>query len=311
MNRIRWGTHALGALACGVAAAVLVACGGGTSQVDPFIAKRVLAMGDESSMLTPTGGKYSVAAVYSDNTLDCTSNPIWVQSVASLYGFVFNECNPNTSSNTQAIMLARLGGKADDLPAQIDAQVGAGGFTNRDLVTLMLGANDVLEMYEAVANGSLTEAAAKAELALRGERLGKQVNRMVDLGARVIVSTIIDLGLSPYAIAKGPDAQAQITRLVAAFNGTMRVTIRNDGRYIGLVLADELVQGAVKLPASYTMFNVTDAACAVALPECTTGTLVDSATAANWLWADATHIAYGAQAKLAEFAVARARNNPF
>ena len=48
------------------------------------------------SPTTPAGNgrKYSVNGLDDDGNVDCRLHPVWVQSVASLYGFVFAECNP-------------------------------------------------------------------------------------------------------------------------------------------------------------------------------------------------------------------------
>ena len=69
-----WGRPALLAA---VVAVLLVACGGG-EQVQTFRANRVIAFGDETSVINADRSKYSVNAVQlADNTqLDCSSNAI-------------------------------------------------------------------------------------------------------------------------------------------------------------------------------------------------------------------------------------------
>src|SRR4051812_31191165 len=84
------------------AAGLLTACGGGTSQYDPFVPGRVLAFGDENSVIDSQGRKYSINGVKDTldengqtvSAIDCTALQNWAQSVASHYGFVFAECNP-------------------------------------------------------------------------------------------------------------------------------------------------------------------------------------------------------------------------
>src|SRR5690349_20301224 len=110
------------ACACLVAVATLAACGGGTEQFEPFVAGRVFAFGDENSALTPTGRKYSVngfttvtnADGSSVEVADCAAQPLWVQSLAALYGYVFEECNPTGSGVTNGIMRAFAGAKVAD-----------------------------------------------------------------------------------------------------------------------------------------------------------------------------------------------------
>jgi phospholipase/lecithinase/hemolysin len=100
---------------------------------------------------------------------------------------------------------------------------------------------------------------------------------------------------------------------VAAFNDRTSVTLINDGRLIGLVYGDLEIQKMVTSPSSYNLTNVVAAACKVeaVLPDCTTATLVDTATADKWLWADAWRLSPVAQSRLGELVASRARSNPF
>ena len=296
------------------AATLLAACGGGTTQYETFIPDQYVAFGDESSVILADGRRYTVNPLTTDGAIDCATEPIWTQAVANHYGFAFQECNPNNSSATKAEMRAVAGARADDLKTQIDSQIARAGFAPLSLVTILVGANDVLDLYAAYPQQ--TEEQLTAELADRGVRLGQQVNRLVDLGARVIVATVPDMGLSPYALAEKAkfsdiDRAALLTRLTAAFNSKLRTPILNDGRYIGLVLGDEAVQSVAKYASSYGVTDATSAVCTVALPNCTTQTLVASGTSATWLWADDRHLAYGGQTRLGTLAVSRATGNPF
>lgn len=295
-------------------ALALVSCGGGTAQYEPFQPTRVLAFGDENSVLTDGGRKYGVNALDTNGAIACATEPLWTQTVASNYGFVFAQCNPAASTTIQAVTRATVGARVADLAGQIDAQVAQGPLTDTDLVMVLVGAHDVLDLYAtypAQSEQQITEV-----LRARGELLAEQVNRLVGLGARVIVSTVPDLGVTPFALAQKAahtdvDRAALLSRLTATLNGRMRVNILNDGRFIGLVLADELVQAMVRSPSFYALANVTEAACTVALPDCTANTLVSSATSTGYLWADDWHLAYGGQFRLGSLALARARGNPF
>jgi phospholipase/lecithinase/hemolysin len=305
-------------LAATCALGVLSACGGGTTAQTAFTPDRVIAFGDETSLLRGDGRKFAVNALNADDTIDCVTNPIWVQAVATSYSYVFAECNPSASAEVKAFMRAGAGAKADDVKVQIDAQIalaGAGGGVKAgDLITVLAGANDVLEQY-ALYPGK-TEADMTTELRARGERLAQQVNRLVNLGARVIVATAPDVGVTPFAVAEkaaktDTDRAALLTRLTAAFNGRVRVTIVNDGRFIGLVLTDEMVQAMVLSPASFALVNSVDGACTAALPDCTSKTLKEGAAAGTYLWADATRMAHGGHVRLGLLGVQRALNNPF
>ena len=303
------------AVAGAVAGLLLAACGGGTSQIEPFKPDQMVVFGDESSLVRADGLRYTVNPHNSSTgAIDCTLQPIWTQAVAARLDFVFNGCNPAGATGTPAQMRAAAGAAADDVKAQIDQQLAAGGFSGNGLATVLTGGNDILALY---AQYPLRrEADLLAEAGQRGERLAQQVNRLVSLGPRVLVATVPDLGYSPFALAQkaangDTDRAALISRLVSAFNGRLRTTILNDGRYIGLVLADEAVQAIARVPVAFGVKDVVRAACTVALPDCTDQTLIASASSATSLWADDRHLAYGGQIQLGSQAVARVVGNPF
>jgi phospholipase/lecithinase/hemolysin len=303
-------------LAGGALALVLAACGGGVSQSEPFVPQRMFAFGDESSLLLPGGRKYTVNVLGEDGELDCRSQPVWTQGLAASFGFVFEECNP-AGLEPKAFMRAAVGAKVDDLAAQIDVQVAAGGYNSKDLTMVMLGTHDVLELYERyAADPTLSEDDLLAEARERGNRLGVQIDRLVLLGARVIVSTIPDLGLTPYALAQRAqhtdiDRAALLTQLTFQLNAGMRVRILNDGRYIGLVLGDEMSTAMVDQPSSFGLTNVSTGVCTTPLPLCSTATLEPGGSSLTFLWADDLRLAFTGHQTLTILADTRARNNPF
>lgn len=301
-------------LAAAALAALVAGCGGGSSQYEPFAPDRYIAFGDEASAILSDGRRYTVNPLKADGSIDCSTEPLWTQTLAKQYGFVFRECNPDGATTFKAEARAVPGAQADDLKRQIDEAVAAGSISGKVLATVMLGTNDVLALYATYPAQS--EAQLTAELRSRGERLAQQVNRLVDLGARVIVSTAADVGMSPYAAAEkaahtDTDRAALLQRLVSAFNSGVRVNILNDGRFVGLVLGDEAVQAMAKFPAVYGLVNSAEKVCTVALPDCTSGTLVTDGKSSTWLWADDRRLAYGGQNRLGSLALARALGNPF
>ena len=305
-----------------VAGALVAACGGG-GQVNPFAPTRVLAFGDELSTLEPDGRKYSingykqvtVNGVATDDltTLDCTRLPIWTQTVATSFGLAFDRCL-GTATAATGQMLARPGQKVADFAAQVAAVQGA-GFGEKDLALVMFGMNDLLELYGRYTGTNRDTLIAEART--RGAALGAQVNALALRGPAVVVLTVPDIGLSPYALAQNSAGDTSRSRLisdlVATFNNRMSVELINDGRLIGLVYADVEVQNNVKLKESYGLINVTQAACqtSAVLPACTTATLVSTASATTWLWADSLLLSPAGQARLGLLAESRARNNPF
>lgn len=303
---------------------LLGGCGGGTTQYDPFVAGRVIAFGDESTALASNGHKYAVngttggqdasgTAVY---TVNCDAFPNWVQSLAAYYGYVFAECNPNRVEVPLAIMRAVPGAQVAGIQEQVDAQIAAGGFRDKDLVAILAGANDVLALYQQYPGRS--EADLTVEARQRGLAMAQQVNRLVGFGAKVIVSTVPDMGYTPYALKQkveftDTDRAALLSRLTLAFNEQLGVNILLDGRYVGLVQADLRVQAMGRSPASFGLANASDGACSatVAVPDCTDQTLVEGANGGTWMWADELRMGYPVQAQLASLALGRARGNPF
>jgi outer membrane lipase/esterase len=302
----------LAASSAGAVAVMLAACGGGTSQSEPFVAQRVFAFGDDNSALTSSGQKYGVNGLAADSTaLNCSALPLWVQSVADLYGFVFAECNPNNVANPQAKMYAAAGAKVADVALQVEAQVAAGGFRDKDLATMLAGGNDIVELYAQYPARS--EAELLAEARVRGAQLARVINRLVEQGSKVVVSNVPDMGLSPFAMSERAlfadiDRAAFISRLTAAFNEQLGVTVLLDGRFIGLAQADLQFQAIARFPGGTV---VSTAACAVAPPACTTATLLPNADPGAYLWADGTRLSYGGQNQIAQLAADRARRNPF
>src|ERR1700709_2699843 len=95
LNRLARAAVCAGLLA---SAALLASCGGSGDAVSNFHATRVLAFGDETSVITADQKKYTVNALLTDgsNAVDCSNNLIWVQVVASIYGLTFPQC-PGTA----------------------------------------------------------------------------------------------------------------------------------------------------------------------------------------------------------------------
>jgi len=319
----------LGAIAVTAAMLLAVACGGG-EPTTRFHASRVIAFGDESSMIVDTAGdangrKYSVNATVSDTdlTINCVANPIWVQSVATLYGLVFPQCNPGPTPDPAPVsrIRATFGARAADLAAQIDAQQAESPLQSGDIVTVMVGEYDVLAQYAQYP--TVGEAELIANLEAAGAETGRQVNRLADTGAKVLVSTIIDLGFTPFAVHENAanadiDRAALLSRLTARYNAGMRATMVNDGRRIGLILLDEFVSAVGKNVGLGGYTNATAGVCDLtrstltppSILDCTAQTFIPGGTGA-YLWADDLHLSATGQSSFATLALSRAENNPF
>lgn len=311
------------ALALG-AMALLSACGGGDPVV-PFEPTRVLAFGDENSLITPEGRKYTVNALSTDangvKTLNCAANPLWIQQLASSYGLVFPQCNPNAVPNPASRLYATNGATVADLVTQVDQHLSGGdSFSAKDLVTLFVGQHDVLALYAQYPTTPAEQLVASARLA--GEALAGQVTRIADAGGKVLVSTAPEMALTPFAAAEDVAAgdksrTALLVALVEKFNEGLRVGIaKENGSKVAIMLTNELMQTMYKFPTSFAgMSNVTVQSCnaslVTAVTDCTTDTLITGATATTHLWADGTHISPNGHAYIGSLAASRTRANPF
>lgn len=322
-----------------LALGLLASCGGGTEQITPFAPTRMLAFGDEMSVLTkedPQGRKYSVNALDSSGTIDCAANTstqpswLWTQYLANTYQFVFEECNP-LKLPVSAFSFAEPGARVDDFPAQVArARALTGSFSATDLASVLIGANDVLDVYKnqyvpdpAYASNftqNPTYQAAITELRARGTRLGQAITALTDNGGpKVILSTIPMMNLTPYARQQAilhPEANVQtvLANFSNTFNTAVRTNIPNDGSRWGLVELDSMVDAGSNNPSTYGLTNVINSVCDPATwgtPDCNTSTLVPDGSATSWLWASDVWMGWRAHFYLGTYARGRALGNPF
>ena len=114
------------------------------------------------------------------------------------------------------------------------------------------------------------------------------------------------------------DRSALLSQLSQRFNASMRATIVNDGRRIGLILLDELVRTVFNFPGtlgfSVLSVGVCDLTKSALTPpsslDCTPQTLVTGG-GSSFFWADNLHLSAAAQLSLGSSAITRAQNNPF
>jgi phosphatidylserine decarboxylase len=287
-------------------------CGGGGDLVTTFSPARILVFGDENSVLTADGRKYTINALKTDNSINCTNNPLWIQVLGNHYSIGYPQC-PNSADN--ATPRGTIFAAADTGVDEVEAQISSSNFGPGDLTTIYTGQKNIIAIYRAMASeADLGTARSAAEQA--GERLARQVNRIADGGARVLIVTVPNVGVTPFALAEKAantdfdraDALRQITE---RFNARLRSTIYNDGRRIGLIQLDEYVGTVVSFPGAFGYTNVTQGACTVALPDCTTATLVTGASSTSHLFADERRVGASAQNQTGNLAVSRAVNNPF
>jgi outer membrane lipase/esterase len=319
--------------AAGVAVlcALLASCGGSSNGLVAFVPARILAFGDEASVITASGRKYTVNALNADGSIDCVNDPIWIQALASSYGMVFPQCvGASTDPNPASLILAQPGataaGTSDaDLAQQITLQLqqpvsDGGGISSNDLVTVYIGVNDVVAAFLSYqAGASTSDAQAQAEQA--GVAIATQLMRIADAGGKVIVATVPDVGATPFARSLDAISAAELTYLTGRVNNQMLLTLSNagynDGRKIGLIEINTYLLSVVANPLTYGYVDVTGAACVPLDPLlCTTDTLQTnpdgtSAGAFTWLWASQLQLSPGGHRQLGNVASSRAHNQPF
>lgn len=321
-------------------AALLAACGGSVSRVEPFQPEKLVVFGDELSLLissttgatAPVGYKYSINALTTNSstgatTLDCASNPVWTQVVASSFGLQFAACGA-TSATATAQMNAGIDATVDQVVQQVGTYRAQGGtFNSKTLVTVQAGLHDIVSAYEAVKAGTLTDSAAVTQVEAKAVTLANLINDIANSDGRVLYLTVYSLRFAPYWTVQSSTDQtrtANIDHLTQRFNNTLRKTVNNNGYTTGLVLADSTINSmhdAPKPGINYSLDDVSAAACVSTVPPlCTTATIATDntanpsrtvATSWNYLWADDRWPGPAAHGIIGANAVSRARNNPF
>jgi outer membrane lipase/esterase len=308
-----------------VAVAALASCGGGTYQVHPFVPARILTFGDESNSLVGAQGlKYSINGISTTtDQVDCSVNPLWTQVLANSYNITYTRCNFQQLASPEGFDFSTLNATVADTVNQVSAFEAGDTFNGNDLVTIWVGAHDVLNEYQA--NGSSNDINTVGP-AVRGNAatLAALVNQIITTGAKVILVTVPDLGQSPFATLEDQrgdfDRAALLSQMTSAFNNSLRSDIVNDGSKIGLVLADDVVNGAVRNPNGSGLISdpsvVQGCQATAPLPTCNDNTLVtdpgkNSDLPGIYLWADGTHLASYAHTQIGNQAVSRAHSNPF
>lgn len=312
-------------------ALLLAACGGG-DQKETFQPTRIVAFGDENTLIAPTGRQYSVnnltpIATTNPNGVPCRNNPIWVQYVASDYGLPFAVCTAEAERPT-ALMRASVGATVASVQQAIDTlNASAAPLNSNDLVTLMVGTHDLLEIIgtNKTPNAAELETMRQAALA-RGRQAGALVQQVVARGARILFTTVPNLATAPLAQHLGATNAgynaAALQTLSVAFNDGLNLgsQVPSGGGRNGAVLqVDSLVNVYRDNPETYTavterfkaacMADATTIMADADLVNCTATATVDTAKFA-YLWAGRVQFGTFTHGLLGQEAVARIRANP-
>ena len=326
LNRLLTRRVRRGALAL-CAAAVLSACGGG-DRAEPYVVTQLQVYGDELSVIDDSitvsatnssgvasssgpgnGVKYTVNGFHgTTGLLDCTVNPNWVQIVAANLGMAFKECQ-GTYTSFAAKNNASFGAKTADVIDKLNILIAANPGPST-LATVLVGSNDVKDLSAQVNAGTLSRGAALAEAEQKGKDLGAAIKRVTDARIGIVVSTIPDLGQSPYALV-GTDVNSRkndsvvIAELTSAFNKALVENIPDSGRKVGLVYG---VPVGMNLSGKPDKGYTNQAICTVNVPQCTANTLQSGSNLSTWIWAADVYPTPDTHIKLGNNAVTLVRN---
>lgn len=181
----------LKALSALVAVALLSACGGATSTVDPFVATRVIAFGDGFSYVNASGAGLS--------TVQTGETDITIASrIAARYGIVVKDVATGPALAAKGgFSYASATAKVSDVATQINTFLTAAGgvVAKKDLIIITVGNWDI----KAAAATNDTAAIDAATTALV-----TAIQRLTNAGAeRVLVIPSINMARTPWATASG------------------------------------------------------------------------------------------------------------
>jgi phospholipase/lecithinase/hemolysin len=212
-------SRTLKALCTVVAAALLSACGGASSTVDPFVATRVIAFGDGFNNVDANGSGLSTV-----RTTDTAATPIVYVTddtiagrIAARYGIVVKPVTATGGANplaatggfSYATANARVSDVATATTGQIDTFLASAGgaVAKKDLIIIAVGNWDIY--YAVIAGATSMDANTTALVAA--------IQRLTSAGAEhVVVMPPINMARTPWA-----------TTYVTAHPSTTRTMIQN------------------------------------------------------------------------------------
>ena len=223
-----------------------------------------------------------------------TTNPgwVWAQWVADHYG-------TDASTDNQGGTNYAIGGARIDTPVAntipVTAQVGLylstrGGVADPDaLYTVWGGGNDLLAFdFAAPVGAQMVEAVGQLQAA----------------GARyVLVPTVPDAGLTPFAISVGGGVPALATSIASTFNTDIFASLSRAGLRV-IPLNTFLLQQEIVAEASrYGFTNINSPACPGSSLTCTPSNYVVPGADQTYVFADGVHPSSATHRILADYAV--------
>lgn len=190
-------SRTLKALCTLAAVALLSACGGASSTVDPFVATRVIAFGDGFNYVDLNGSGQSTV-----RSTDLTANPIVYVTddtiagriAATRYGIVVKDVATGPAlTATGGFSYASASAKVSDVATQIDTFLtsAGGSVAKKDLIIIAVGNWDVKANAEGTATQTIDAATTSLVTAIQ---------RLTNAGAEhVVVMPGINMARTPWA----------------------------------------------------------------------------------------------------------------
>lgn len=280
------------------------------------------------TMVSTGTGTYNSGTPALKQTYDivykCESSFLWNQAVAHNFGKGFlSKCSRDLAG---AETYAALGAKVSDLQTQVSDH--RSELRDGVLVTIMIGQNDIKEIYDRVqgtATPALSDSQALSELASRGATAAEIVKSVLSTGAKVVLALTPDLGQSPLATKPGENASL-LAAYTKKFNDALKFgmgsTAAQDGRHFALVESD-LFTNPITRSTAYVHSTAVCADAATftkpdgstvtgsdpqALRYCTGKTLVTNGSTSTYIWADDLHYAPAGHGLIGSTAATRVYN---
>lgn len=181
-------SRTLKALCTLAAVAVLSACGGASSTVDPFVATRVIAFGDGFNYVNSSGAGLSTVQTGE------TDNTIAGRIASTRYGIVVKDVATGPAlAATGGFSYATASAKVSDVVTQIDTFLtsAGGSVAKKDLIIISVGNWDIKANAEGTATQSIDAATTNLVTAIQ---------RLTTAGAEhVVVMPAINMARTPWA----------------------------------------------------------------------------------------------------------------
>ncbi len=194
-------------------------------------------------------------------------DPVWAEIVAQAFGasgkiplaggsnYAFGGAcmNPATPCDLD---------EAPTVTEQIDMHLRGGRLDPDALYTIWGGLNDIADSASSDPLNVLGHVLAAADVN------AAQIRRLREAGARhVVVFNMPDASLAPFAVARGPTAQAGLSALVGEYNKKLYAGIRENEEGVVPININVMLGALAANPGRYGLTNTTGTACRAPIAE--------------------------------------------